>query len=111
MRMKEFVELLQQHMETVAQIGDKIEKEEPYMNELKNYLPSLNQVIMSVFELVDHPQIQLDVSKEFILQLLNDIVYGIENEDSVYLLDVLRYGLLEAYGYISAELQGEVNYE
>lgn len=109
--MNEFMEMLQKHEKQVAQICNKIESGEHYLDDLREYLPALNQMVLSIFTLMDDPQIQLDLNKEFILQVLNDIVYGIEQEDDVYLLDVLRYGLLEVYAYVGAELQGENSYE
>ena len=109
--MNEFMEMLQKHEKRVVQISDKIEKGEHYLDDLREYLPALNQMVLSIFMQMDDPQIQLDLNKEFVLQVLNDIVYGIEQEDDVYLLDTLRYGLLEVYSYIDAELQGENSYE
>ena len=105
--MDELGGMLRGHIETVRQICARIEKGENYLDELKEYLPALNQMVLKIFEWIEEPEIQLDVNQNFILQLLNDIVYGIEQEDSVFLLDVLRYGLLELYDYIGAELQGE----
>ena len=109
--MDEFMEMLQKHEKWVVRIGNKIENGEHYLDDLREYLPALNQMVLSIFTQMDDPQIQLDLNKEFVLQVLNDIVYGIEQEDDVYLLDTLRYGLLEVYSYIDAELQGENSYE
>lgn len=109
--MNEFMEMLQKHEKQVMQISEKIENGECYLDDLREYLPMLNQMMLSIFAQMDDPQVQLDLNKEFILQVLNDIVYGIEQEDDVYLLDVLRYGLLEVYAYVGAELQGENSYE
>lgn len=105
--MNDFLNLLQQHINAVEIIGNKIENGEVYMEDMRGYLPSLNQMITTIFELVQNPQVPLSLNPEFVLQVLNDIIYGIENEDSVFLLDVLRYGLLEIYYYIGTELQGE----
>lgn len=109
--MNEFMEMLQKHEKQVMQISEKIENGECYLDDLREYLPMLNQMMLSIFAQMDDPQVQLDLNKEFVLQVLNDIVYGIEQEDDVYLLDVLRYGLLEVYAYVGAELQGENSYE
>jgi len=104
--MKEFMELLQQHIVCVEGIGDKIEAGDAYLDELRAYLPEMNQMITNIFGLIQHPEIQLQMNQEFLLQVLNDIIYGIEQEDAVFLLDVLRYGLLEVYYYTGTELQG-----
>lgn len=109
--MDEFLQVLQQQIEKVEEIANKIENGEQYQNDLQGYLPSLNQLITIIFEMIADPQIQLDVNQEFIVQVLNDIMYGMEHEDNVFLLDVLRYGLLEIYYYIGMEVQGEECYE
>lgn len=104
--MTEFLFNLQQHINTVNEITNKIEADEAYMENLKEYLPSLNQMIQAIFEFVQNPAVPLELNQEFVLQVLNDILYGIENRDDVFLLDVLRYGLLEIYYYMGTELQG-----
>ena len=105
--MDELGRMIEEQIEIVTRISEKIENGEKYLEELKGYLPALNQVILKIFEGIADPQLALDVNQEFILQVLNDIIYGIEQEDTVFLLDVLRYGLLELFDYIVAELQGE----
>lgn len=101
-----FLEQLQEHIDNVACIGNKIENGEVYMEELRTYLPTLNQMIMDIFRMTQNPDIALELDQTFLVQVLNDILYGIEHQDSVFLLDVLRYGLLEVYAYIGFELQG-----
>ena len=103
--MEEFSNLLWHNIEIVQCICNKIENQEAYIEDIRGYLPSLNQMITSIFTNMQQGQISLELNQGFIIQALNDILYGIENEDSVFLLDVLRYGLLEIYGYISSELQ------
>lgn len=98
---------LQEHIRAVEQIGMKIECGEAYIDELRRYLPSLQQMITQLFERLQSTDCILDLDPGFVLQVLNDIIYGMEYKDSVFLLDVLRYGLLEIYDYIAAELQSE----
>ena len=105
--MNEFLNELQQNIEAVENIELKIEQGKTYMDELKEYLPSLNKMMTEILGFVQNSEINIELNPEFVLQVLNDIIYGIENEDSVFLLDVLRYGLLEIYDYIAAELQSE----
>lgn len=105
--MGEFDIFLRKNIELVEKIGDKIENRNPYMEDLREYLPFLNQIITTIVGLIQEPEISLELNQGFILQVLNDILYGIENEDSVFLLDVLRYGLLEIYHYVETELQSE----
>lgn len=109
--MEDFLKLLQQHIDVIEHIGNKIEKHEAYMEELKEYLPTMNQMITTIFNLVQSPEIPLSINQEFVLQVLKDIVDGMEREDSVFLLDVLRYGLLEIYYYVGSELQDGACYE
>ena len=101
--MDEFQTLLQSQIETAEQIGNKIENGEEYMEEIRSYLPSLEQTMTSIFQLAQESV--LEINTEFVLQVLNDILYGIEHRDSVFLLDTLRYGLLEVYSYVGVELQ------
>lgn len=101
------IETLQQHIEIVDEISNKIEFGENYLEQIKSYLPSLNEMMKIIFELKQNSQIGLQIDWEFVMQVLTDIVYGIEQEDTVFLLDVLRYGLLEIYYYVGAEVQGE----
>lgn len=102
---------LEQHRMMLEEITDKIENREPYMEQMKEYLSSLNAMTTAILKLVENPEVSLDLNLQFYMQVLNDIVYGVENEDSVFLLDVLRYGLAEIYIYIETELQGRVCYE
>lgn len=103
--MDNFPELLGEHIATVEAIADKIEAGEAYIDDMRAYIPSLSQMITTLYQLADEGVLQID--QEFIMRVLADILSGIENEDTVLLLDVLRYGLLEIYDYIAAELQKE----
>jgi hypothetical protein len=103
---EEFLKSMQDEIDQLEQIGNKIEKEENYMGELKACLPDINQRIQAIFALMEVPQISLDLNPEFVLQVLNDLIYGIEQDDQVFLLDVLRYGLLEIYYFVGSEITG-----
>lgn len=103
--MKDFLFELKSEIEVVETIANKIENGQTYMDELKAYLPKLNRVIIDILKNVNDKKIELN--QNFVLQVLSDIIYGIEQEDSVFLEDVLRYGLIEIYDYVSAELQSE----
>lgn len=105
--MNEFLILLQSQIETAEQIGNKIENGEAYMDDIRGFLPVLNQMTTEIFRIIQPPNSALEIDPSFVTQVLNDILYGIENQDSVFLLDVLRYGLLEIYYYIGTELQSE----
>lgn len=106
--MKDLLIELQEMNKKAEELAVKIEGGETYMEELKLYLPILNQTIMKLFEVIQNPENLLELSPDFVLQVLNDIIYGIENEDAVCLIDVLRYGLIELFDYVTAELHGVV---
>lgn len=104
--MDNFLDELQAQCKTAEDLADKIEREEAYMDELKAYLPTLTQTISKLFAMMQDGA-AIDFSQDFVLQVLNDIIYGIENEDAVCLADVLRYGLVELFDYVTSELQRE----
>lgn len=110
-KMNEILNLLQSQIETAEEIGNKIENGENYMEEIRGFLPQLKQLITELFQVIQIPDSTLEIDSGFVMQVLNDILYGIENQDSVFLLDVLRYGLLELYYYIGTELQRGENHE
>jgi hypothetical protein len=97
---------MQGEIDHLDRIGNKIENEEIYMGELKACLPEINQRIQAIFALTEDSEVSLGINKEFVLQVLSDLVYGIEQEDQVFLLDVLRYGLLEIYYFVGTEITG-----
>lgn len=106
METDEFFNMLQQQIDQVTQIGDRIEHGESYMEDLRGYLPELNRAVTMILQLACDPNVPLEIDQGFVLQVLNDIMSGMEQEDGVLLLDVLRYGLLEIYDYVGSELQG-----
>ena len=96
---------LQLQIETVEGICRLIESEKEYMKELTGYLPVLNQTISFILECAGNPETPFMINEEFVLQVLKDILYGMEHQDSVFLLDVLRHGLLEIFYYGKEGLQ------
>lgn len=105
--MEDFFDLLRQNINIVESICNKIENGETYIEDIRAYLPELNQMTVSILNIMQDPEISLEMDPAFMMQVLNDVLYGIENEDGVFLLDVLRYGLLEIYDYIGNELQNK----
>lgn len=107
--MKDFLIELKTQTKVVEAIAYKIDNGQAYMEELKAYLPKLNQIVTEILKKIsDH---MIDINQNFVLQVLNDIIYGIEQDDAVILEDVLRYGLIEIYEYVGIELQSENRYE
>ena len=103
--MDDFMEQLQRNITEVEQIADRIEAGEEYREDIKTYLPELNAMVSAVFAISrgEAPLVPLD--QGFATQVLQDVLYGLEQSDSVFLLDALRYGLLEIYYYVGEELQ------
>lgn len=98
---------IETNQENLVSICQKIEDHEEYMGQLKDSLNSINVVTTELIDILQKPDSGLELNIAFYMQILNDVIYGIENEDSVFLLDVLRYGLLEVYKYIETELAGK----
>ncbi len=70
----------------------------------------MNQIMTNIFINAEDNKVQLELNKDFVVQVLQDILYGIEQEDKVFLHDVLKYGIEEIYKYIIDELEaGEKN--
>lgn len=104
------IEELQMHIERVENICQLIENREEYNEELTRYVGTLNKMVNDILACSQNAAIPFIINEEFVLQVLKDIIYGMENKDSVFLLDTLRYGLLEIYDYTVDELQsGEWN--
>ncbi len=103
--MEKFLEGLQQQRDYVESIAANVERGSAYLGELKQYLPTLNQVITDLLAMAQSDTALIEISSDYILQVLNDILYGIEKEDPVYLEDVLRYGLIEIFDYVAMEVQ------
>lgn len=108
--MNNFWEILQEHIGALENILNKAENGAGIVSEIRSYLPSMNHVVTAMIELSTEPNKSIELNHEFVIQVLNDIVYGIQNEDEVYLQDVLQYGLLEIYNYVSDELRNEEVY-
>ena len=66
-------------------------------------------IMTEIFRLMQRSELQIELNIDFVVQVLQDIVYGIEQEDKVFLLDVLKYGLEEIFDYLIEMLAGEKN--
>ncbi len=98
---------LQTQIKRIDQICLLIEYGNEYMEELKGHLPVLNQNICDILEHARNPESCFNINEEFVIQVLKDIIYGIEHTDEVILLDVLRHGLMVIYDYAAEVLCGE----
>ena len=71
----------------IKNICDAMLKKENYMDKMPECITSINHAIMSLIE-----ETGGDASN--ILQVLEDMMYGMSQQDEVFLLDVLRFGIL-----------------
>lgn len=98
---------LQLQIEKLDQICVLIENEEAYAAVLNGYLPELNQTIHYILDCSQDATKPFTINEQFVVQVLEDILYGMEHQDSVILLDAIRYGLMEIYSYGRDGLQSE----
>ncbi len=98
---------LRQNIECVGKICGLIENEQEYGGEMMNYLPVLRQTVNGILVCAQDPEQGFVLDQQFVLQVMQDIVYGMEHNDPVILLDVLKYGLLQIYYYVMEELRAE----
>lgn len=87
---------LQLQIDKLEKICRLIEDGEEYGKELAGYLPLLNQSIVQFMSHIPTSGSYLE-KNGLMVQILKDILYGMEQKDDVFLLDVLRYGLLEVF--------------
>lgn len=98
---------LQLQIERAERICRLVENEEEYMGELTGWLPALNDTLKFILEGAGNSESSFAIDGEYVIQVLKDILYGMENQDSFFLLDVLRYGLLEIFSYARENAQKE----
>ena len=109
--MQELKEKLDENIQKTEEICLLIEKGDTYIELLKKYLLTMNEMITCITEYSQASNGTLRLNDSFVMQVLRDIIDGIERNDSVILLDTLRYGWLEILNYIMEELQGGNIYE
>lgn len=109
LNMQEFIERLQWHKTCVKSIIEKIEHEKEFEYELNRYLPDLSHMVKEIFSYIENGRLNIEIDMNFLLNVLQDVVYGVEQKDTVFLLDVLKYGLLEIFDYILETIKGADN--
>ncbi len=95
---------LQLQIDKLDEICNLIESEEDYISVLNGYLPALNQTIHYILLCSQDETNPFMINEQFVVQVLQDILYGMEHQDAVILLDTIRYGLMEIYNYGKDEL-------
>lgn len=101
------VDNLQENICALKKIIEKMETNQYNAGDLRQYLPMMNNIIVQILELSQNPDSSFMVNENYIYQVLKDVLYGMEHEDEVFLLDVLKYGLLVIFEYIDDELTVE----
>lgn len=96
---------LQLQIDMAEEICRLIENNEEYMGKLTGYLPVLNETVTNLLSYAQDAKTSFEINESYVLQILNDILYGMEHQDSVFLLDALRYGLIALYDYGKNYLQ------
>lgn len=95
---------LKSHIEKLELLCTEMENEDEYIDEITNYLSVINGDIEWILECAQSGNNSFTINEQFVFQVLKDIIYGIENRDCVYLLDAVRYGLLQIYYYTDEEM-------
>lgn len=71
----------------IEQACQRMKKRENYMQEMPECVSAINDAMMLLLN-------EKNCNQEQILTLLEDIMYGMSQRDDVFLLDVLRFGLM-----------------
>lgn len=97
-------EKIQSQIEQINRICNLIDNGEDYLGAAISELAEITEIMNVILE-------NYDINEQFVLQVLKDIVYGVEQKDSVILRDTFRYGLLKIYSYVNENDQREEVYE
>ena len=98
--------LLQTAMDTIDIVCEKLLQHKEYNKELQECIEAINYVCPLL--------LQVNALSPNTLQILKDMMYGMTQQDTVFLLDVLRFGLkahLETVYQIFQQDHTEVLYE
>lgn len=84
--MREKQEVLKKAIENLDIVCEKIKTKENYMQEMPKCVEAVNGAVMMLLA-------EENSNQKYILQLLEDMMYGMTQQDEVFLLDVLCFGL------------------
>ena len=74
----------------ITSVCDAMLKRENYMEKMPECITAINQAVV--------PRMQEAGNQaSYILQVLEDMMYGMSQQDEVFLLDVLRFGMLPLF--------------
>ena len=88
--MEEREQLYKNAVNQITGICDAMLKRENYMEKMPECVAAINRAVV--------PRMQeAGDQASYILQVLEDMMYGMSQEDKVFLLDVLRFGVLPLF--------------
>lgn len=94
-------------IEIINEICILIKTQQEYLEKLKACLSIFSQGIEYILKVSADDKIPFEINERFVVQVLNDVLDGIEREDEVFLCDVLQFGLYPIYEYSITQLYGE----
>lgn len=96
--MREKQQILNSAIVALDEVCKKVIQKENYMEDMPKCIEIVNGAVTMLMT-------EEGYNQEYILQLLEDVMYGMSQQDEVFLLDVLRFGLKA--GFESIEYQFE----
>lgn len=85
--MKEIGIMNQEAIEQIEDVCNAIINKENYLEKMPKCINSINNAVLPIIESSE------DMAPK-VLQVLEDMMYGMTQNDEVFLLDVLRFGVL-----------------
>lgn len=96
--MRKQQELLKEAITVLDDICEKMIQKENYQEKMSDCIQAVNGAVIMIME-------EQNSNQEYILQLLEDMMYGMSQQDEVFLLDVLRFGLKAGFEEVYQQLE------
>ena len=90
--MGEQEQLYENAVNQITSVCDAMLKRENYLEKMPECITAINQAVVPRMEEADGAD-----GASYILQVLEDMMYGMSQQDEVFLLDVLRFGVLPLF--------------
>lgn len=88
--MGEREQLYENAVNQIASVCDAMLKRDNYMEKMPECIIAINQAVVPRME-------EAEDEVSYILQVLEDMMYGMSQQDEVFLLDALRFGVLPLF--------------
>lgn len=88
--MREREQLYANAVNQITCVCDALLKRENYLEKMPECIAAINQAVVPRME-------EAEEKASYILQVLEDMMYGMSQQDEVFLLDVLRFGVLPLF--------------